>query len=109
MSHPLRSLPSVNAVLETDPLPQLQFKHGNGVVTDAVRAELDIVEVAHGLDVRAPGGRIHLRSSVPGSYVLNGLSFRLDEPQFFILSWGTPTALDSASAVRRRPGRCCQR
>ncbi len=68
---------------------------------DYARAEPDIVEAAHGLDIQAPGGRIHLRSSVPASYVLNGLSFRLDEPQFFILSWGTPTALDSASAVRR--------
>ena len=36
------------------------------------------------------------------------LSFRLDEPRFFILSWEKPTALDSIPAVRRDPGRRVQ-
>jgi len=59
------------------------------------------VEVAHGLDVQAPPLRLHLRSNVPAPYLRSGLSIRVDEPRFFIVSCGQPTALDSVPAVRQ--------
>src|SRR5260370_23148640 len=46
MSHadnPMRSLPSVNAVLEAEPLPGLQARFAQEQLTAAVRAELDAV------------------------------------------------------------------
>jgi len=41
--NPMRSLPSVNAVLETAPLPGLQSRFAQEQLTSAVRAELDVV------------------------------------------------------------------
>jgi GH15 family glucan-1,4-alpha-glucosidase len=68
---------------------------------DYGRVVPEIVEVAHGLDVLAPATRLHLRSNVPAPYILNGLSIRVDEPRFLILSGDTASDLDSATAVRR--------
>jgi len=68
---------------------------------DYARAVPEVVEVPSGLDVLAPATRICLRSNVPAPFLLNGLSIRIDEPRYFILSWGTPTSLGSASAVRQ--------
>jgi GH15 family glucan-1,4-alpha-glucosidase len=67
---------------------------------DYARAVPEIVEVAHGLDILAAGLRLHLRSNVPAPYLRNGLSIRVDEPRFFVLSCDTPSPLDSVPAVR---------
>lgn len=68
---------------------------------DYARVDPEIVEVAHGLDVLAAGIRLHLRSNVPAPYLRNGLSIRVDEPRFFILSCDTPSQLDSVPEIRR--------
>jgi len=68
---------------------------------DYARVVPEVVEVAHGLDVLARTSRLCLRSNVPAPFLLSGLSIRVDEPRFFILSCETPTALDSISAVRQ--------
>ncbi len=43
MSAELRYLPSVDKLLQTDPLPTLTRSHGHGVVVEAIRAELEVV------------------------------------------------------------------
>jgi len=68
---------------------------------DYARGVPEVVEVPHGLDVLATATRICLRSNVPAPYLLNGLSIRIDEPRYFILSWDSPTTLDSVSSVRQ--------
>jgi GH15 family glucan-1,4-alpha-glucosidase len=68
---------------------------------DYARVVPEIVEVPHGLDVLAPAIRLCLRSNVPAPYLLNGLSIRVDEPRFFILSCEKPPGLDSMAAVRQ--------
>lgn len=68
---------------------------------DYARATPDIVEVAHGLDVRGGPLSLHLRSNVPASYLKNDLSIRLDQPRFFILSCGAPSQTDSMPAVEQ--------
>lgn len=68
---------------------------------DYARATPEIIEVAHGLDIRGGPLSLHLRSNVPASYLKNDLGIRLDEPRFFILSCGAPSPLDSMPAVQQ--------
>ncbi len=68
---------------------------------DYARVAPDIVEVAHGLDIKGGPTSLHLRSNVPAPYLLEGLSIRLDQPRFFILSCGTPSTFDSLPAVQQ--------
>jgi len=67
---------------------------------DYARVPPELIETAEGLELGVPGGRVYLRTSLPASAVREGAPFRLDEPQFLILSWETPSTLTSPAAVR---------
>jgi GH15 family glucan-1,4-alpha-glucosidase len=67
---------------------------------DYARAPAEVVEVAHGLDVRGGPLPLYLRSNVPAPYLKNGLEIRLDQPRYFILSCDAPSRLEAVADVQ---------
>lgn len=68
---------------------------------DFARAEPQVLPTETGLEVRFGAQRLFLRSNVPSAYLLNGNPVRVDHPRYFVLSYGKPSASDSAAAVQR--------
>lgn len=68
---------------------------------DYARVTPEIVEVAHGLDVRGGPLPIYLRSNVPAPYLKNGLAIRLDQPRYFILGCEAPPRLETLAEVQQ--------
>ncbi|MEW6777744.1 MAG: glycoside hydrolase family 15 protein, partial [Bdellovibrionota bacterium] len=68
---------------------------------DYARAEVHLEEAAGGLEVRWPGGEVHLETNLPLSYLGNRQPFVLNEPLYFVLSWGKPEAPASLANVLR--------
>src|SRR3954471_22496311 len=60
-----------------------------------------IVPSNDGLEVGEGSGAIHLRTNVPLSYLSGGQALRLDEPRYFALSYGRPSAMESVASVQR--------
>jgi GH15 family glucan-1,4-alpha-glucosidase len=60
-----------------------------------------IVPSNDGLEVGEGAGAIHLRTNVPLSYLETGQALRLDEPRYFALSYGRPSAMESTASVQR--------
>ena len=60
-----------------------------------------IVASSDGLEVGEGASAIHLRTNVPLSYVESGQALRLDEPKYFALSYGRPSAMESTASVQR--------
>ena len=67
---------------------------------DYARAEPQITEGPHGLEVRGGSATVHLRSNTPAPYLTNDLAIRLDQPRFFALSYDRPSAIDSAATAQ---------
>jgi len=68
---------------------------------DYARHAPRIVPVEGGLDISDGGQGIHLRTNVPAAYLENGQPVRVDEPKYFVLSYGRPPSIDSAATVQK--------
>ena len=80
---PLRGVASLS--LEFDPRP------------DYAREEAQLVPSEHGISFGCSQGVFQLFSNIPGPYLLNGNSFKLDRPRYFVLNCGldaTPMHMD---------------
>jgi GH15 family glucan-1,4-alpha-glucosidase len=67
---------------------------------DYARADAQLSQAPHGLEVRGGAAPIHLRSNVPAPYLTNGMAIRLDQPRFFVLSYDHPSTIDSPAAAQ---------
>jgi GH15 family glucan-1,4-alpha-glucosidase len=68
---------------------------------DYARVKPDIIEAARGLDVQGGPLPLFLRSNAPAPFLTNNLWLRLDAAQYFIVSCGTPSTLDSLPTVQQ--------
>jgi GH15 family glucan-1,4-alpha-glucosidase len=83
---PLRGHPVLR--VEFDPRP------------DYARAPVQIRETAQGLEVLGANGVLHLASNCPIPYILNRTEFVLQQPLFFVLSWGPLPEVPTLASVR---------
>jgi GH15 family glucan-1,4-alpha-glucosidase len=60
-----------------------------------------IVQAGGGLEVGEGASALHLRTNVPLGYLDSGQPMRLDEPRYFALSYGNPSAMESVASVQR--------
>src|ERR1700730_7043191 len=60
-----------------------------------------IVPVAGGLEIGDGPAALCLSTNIPLTYLETGQSFRIDEPRYFVLSYGRRSAMDSVASVER--------
>lgn len=58
---------------------------------DYARADANLVETTHGVAL-GPDGPMHLVTNLPNAYVLGKSEFVLDQPYYFVFSYGKPEA-----------------
>jgi GH15 family glucan-1,4-alpha-glucosidase len=68
---------------------------------DYARHRPQLVPVENGFDVTDGHHGLHLRTNVPVAYLDNRQAVRVDEPKYFVLSYGKPPQVDSAAAVQK--------
>jgi GH15 family glucan-1,4-alpha-glucosidase len=84
---PLRGRPRIR--IDLDPRP------------DYGRAPRDLVETAHGIEIRGAERPIHVTMNAPADCILAASEFVLDRPMFVALSWGTPDGVRDFATVER--------
>ena len=60
-----------------------------------------IVPVAGGLEIGDGPAALCLSTNIPLTYLETGQAFRIDEPRYFVLSYGRRSAMDSVASVER--------
>lgn len=80
---------AVRVRIEFDPRP------------DYARQRPTPVHVTGGLEIADGLSRLYLRTNVPALYLESGQSVRLDEPRYFVFSYGKPSDIDSVASVQR--------
>ncbi|MBX7221209.1 MAG: glycoside hydrolase family 15 protein [Blastocatellia bacterium] len=55
---------------------------------DYARARVELAEITHGIEVSGDFHRLHLSTNLPLAYILGKRPFRLDQPVFFVLTYG---------------------
>ncbi|MBI3264662.1 MAG: glycoside hydrolase family 15 protein, partial [Acidobacteria bacterium] len=59
------------------------------------------VQVTGGLEIADGLSRLYLQTNVPVPYLESGQSVRIDEPRYFVFSYGKPSDIDSVASVQR--------
>jgi GH15 family glucan-1,4-alpha-glucosidase len=68
---------------------------------DYARLRPQLIPVEGGLEFSDGARQLHLRTNIPVAYIENGQSVRIDDPKYFILSYGRRPEIDSAAAVQK--------
>lgn len=67
----------------------------------AARQRPTPVHVTGGLEIADGLSRLYLRTNVPVPYLESGQPIRIDQPYYFVLSYGKPSDIDSVASVQR--------
>jgi alpha,alpha-trehalase len=68
---------------------------------DYARCRPTIVPTPSGLEVSGCSASIFLRTNTPLTYLDSGQPLRMDEPRYFVISYGQPSAMESVASVQR--------
>lgn len=68
---------------------------------DYGRARVEIVQGERGLEILGGPSRLFLHANIPAPFIVNGSGVHIDQPCYFVMSYGKPAEVDSVASVQR--------